>query len=48
MSDRSRLLLSLMAATAVHVLALSQGIGIASVVTGDIHARLRPLIVAEP
>ena len=47
-SDRTCLLLSLVTATCVHLLALSQGFGIASAVTGDVHARLRPLIVAEP
>ena len=41
-------LFALAAATCIHVSALSQGFGFASIVTGDIHSQLRPLIVAKP
>lgn len=48
MSDSCRLLVALSVAAMIHAVALSQGFGFASVVTGDIHSRLRPLIVAQP
>jgi Kef-type K+ transport system membrane component KefB len=48
MSDQIRLLFALAAATCVHVAALSQGFGLSSILTGDIHSQLRPLIVAQP
>lgn len=47
-TDPLRLFLALSAAALLHGVALSQGFGFASVVTGDIHPRLRPLIVAQP
>lgn len=48
LTDILRLLASLFAASLIHGLALSQGFSFASAVTGDIDARLRPLIVAQP
>jgi hypothetical protein len=48
LSDILRLLASLFAASLIHGVALSQGFSFASAVTGDIDARLRPLIVAQP
>lgn len=48
MTDPGRLVVALAVAALIHVAALSQGFGFASVVTGDIHPRLRPLIVAQP
>jgi hypothetical protein len=48
MPDQIRFLFSLAAATCIHVAALSQGYGLSSIVTGDIHPQLRPLIVAQP
>jgi hypothetical protein len=48
MPDQLRFLFALAAATCIHVSALSQGFGFASIVTGDIHSQLRPLIVAKP
>jgi len=48
LTDTLRLLISLSAASLIHGLALSQGFGFASIVTGDIHPSLRPLIVAQP
>lgn len=48
MPDQIRFLFSLAAATFIHVSALSQGFGLSSIVTGDIHSQLRPLIVAQP
>ncbi len=48
MTDSFRLVVALVAAALIHGVALSQGFGFASVVTGDIHPRLRPLIVAQP
>jgi hypothetical protein len=47
-TDSFRLVVALVAAALIHGVALSQGFGFASVVTGDIHPRLRPLIVAQP
>ena len=46
MNDQIRLALSLGAACLIHAVALQQGFGVASAVTGDTHPRLRPLIVA--
>ena len=48
MPDQIRFLFSLAAATCIHVAALSQRFGLSSIVTGDIHPQLRPLIVAQP
>jgi hypothetical protein len=48
LTDTLRLLVSLFAASLIHGVALSQGFGFASAVTGDIDSRLRPLIVAQP
>jgi hypothetical protein len=48
MPDQIRFLFALAAATCIHVSALSQGFGLSSIVTGDIHSQLRPLIVAQP
>jgi hypothetical protein len=48
MPDQIRFLFALAAATSIHVAALSQGFGLSSIVTGDIHSQLRPLIVAQP
>ena len=48
MPDQIRFLFSLAAATCIHVAALSQGFGLSSIVTGDIHPQLRALIVAQP
>ncbi len=48
MPDQIRFLFALAAATCIHVSALSQGFGLSSIVTGDIHSQLRPLIIAQP
>jgi len=48
MPDQIRFLFALAAAMCIHVSALSQGFGLSSIVTGDIHSQLRPLIVAQP
>jgi hypothetical protein len=47
-TDLVRFLFALASATCIHVAALSQGFGLSSFVTGDIHPHLRPLIVAQP
>jgi hypothetical protein len=47
-TDPLRLVVALSSAALIHGVALSQGFGFASVVTGDIHPHLRPLIVAQP
>ncbi|MGA0769705.1 MAG: hypothetical protein ACO3QB_14495 [bacterium] len=48
MADQVRILFALAAATCIHLSALSHGFGLSSIVTGDIHPHLRPLIVAQP
>jgi hypothetical protein len=48
LTDTLRLIVSVFAASLIHGVALSQGFSFSTAVTGDIHPRLRPLIVAQP
>jgi hypothetical protein len=48
LTDTLRLIVALSASSLIHGVALSQGFSFASIVTGDIHSSLRPLIVAQP
>jgi hypothetical protein len=48
LADILRLIVSVFVASLIHGVALNQGFNFSSAVTGDIHPRLRPLIVAQP